>query len=145
MMYVTTPPGCLRARTSSASSPSSPSGACRYNSSASSPVRRPPSRTRPASSLIFAIVETQRPVERHQPEFAGVAVERLQSLDLVLIEEVPDIIAQVAAGDGLARGVLGEVGGRDGVGLRHALIARAPQHRHVAPCQRLRPTRPAGV
>src|SRR4051794_16970657 len=120
------PPGCLRARTSSASSPSSGSGACRYSSSASPAVRRPPARMRSASWLVIVIVKAERSVERRKSELAGVAIERLQPLDRVVSEEVPDIIAQVTPGDGLAGRILRIIGGGDGVGLCHPLVARAP-------------------
>src|SRR6516225_9935750 len=118
------PCGCFLARIPSASSPSSGSGAWRNSSSASSAETRAPARTLSVSSRILSIVELHVAVEMHQIELARVAVEGLQSLPLIAPKKVPNIIAQVLAGDGLARRIAGVVVRGDGIRLRDALITR---------------------
>src|SRR5262249_33661615 len=125
------PSGCLRARTSSASAPSSGNGARSYSSSASAALSRPPALTLSARSLIVGIVKSQRPVEVGQTELAGVPVKGLQPLELLAAEDVLDIIAQVAARHRLTRRVVRIVGRGDGVRLRHPFVARALQQPHV--------------
>src|SRR5438874_3102363 len=63
--YTTLFRSCLRARAWSASCPSSGSGARRYSSSASAPVRRPPASIVSASSRILGIVKRS---EEHTSE-----------------------------------------------------------------------------
>src|SRR5687767_11007868 len=105
------PPGCLRARMPSASSPSSGSGASWYRCSASAALKRPPSRTFSATALVLSILKPQRPVERDQLELARVSVEGLQPVDLAVPENVLDITPQVAPRHRLPRRVVRIVGG----------------------------------
>src|SRR5438552_15140185 len=124
MMYETTLPGCLRARTASASRPRSGVGAERYSSSASSALMRAPARTLSASPVMLGMIKPQRSVERREVELRGVLVERPQALELVVAEKVLNIIAQVPPGDRFARRIVRIIGARHIGGMRDACVAR---------------------
>src|SRR5256885_11755765 len=96
------PPGCLRARMPSASSPSSGSGAWRYSSSASPALIRSPARTLSAiDDVIFNKIhrrgskELDVPPRLDQPMFRGQLVEAPQALRLAVAKPVLDILPQV--------------------------------------------------
>src|SRR3989442_7994798 len=142
MMYETTWSGCLRARTASARRPSSAVGAWRYRSSASSALTRAPARTLSASPVMLGMIKAQRSVERHEVELRSVFVERPQTLELVVAEEVLNIIAQVPPGDRFARRIVRKVGARHIGGMRDALVPSVLQRLNLLRRHGIGPPRP---
>src|SRR5215831_467395 len=139
------PSGCLRRRIASASCPRTGVGAWRYSSSASALFTRSPVRTFSTSSVMLCMIKARRAVVGRETYLRGVAIERLESFELLPPKKVPDIIAQVATSHGLAAWVVGTVRCRDLVDVRQALITRVLQGRGVLRHHRVRPPRPERV
>src|SRR5574338_1551940 len=139
------PPGCLRWRISSARRPRSGSGACSNRWTAFSADTRSPARILSVSSGIVVMIETDRSRVVGKAELGGVAVERLQPLEFLTTQDVPDIIAQVSPRDRLTAAVTRVIAVGHVVGMRDPLVACVPQGGGVGRRYRVRPAHPARV
>src|SRR4051794_10324154 len=88
------------------------------------------------------LIELHAAAGRDQARFGRIPVKRLQSLELVVAEDVPDIIAQVSPGHGLTLRIGRVVRAGDLVRLGHPEIPRALQPRHIGGTDRTGPAGP---
>src|SRR6266446_5282186 len=115
MMYETTLPGCLRARTAS------------------------------ASPVMLGMIKAQRSVERRKVELRGVPVKRPETLELFVAEEVPNIIAQVLLRHRFAGRIVRKVRARHVGRVRDTLVASPLQGLDLLRRHRIGPAGPERI